>query len=263
MARFISGEFPIMRNLCFILCTSSIFIQSSFRKTDKSTYFCPIAEILADYFVKLFAYGSRIIEELIYTFFKKNLSLFLTSDHHQVDGCPYLLKMNLIMCNRFFGLIGAAIVICMTGNPLHAQVFLDEYSSPDGITYLLDRDANTAQVKGLTNVSDIVNIPQGITVNDTTYTVVSIDIIDGENLDNVTQVNLPASLQFFGQGNASLFPNLQKLYSWAVIPPFVSGDKSEHVLYVPDEETPSCTLYVPSVSLDYYRADSCWQSFAA
>ena len=189
--------------------------------------------------------------------------MFLTSDHHQVDGCPYLLKMNLIMCNRFFGLIGAAIVICMTGNPLHAQVFLDEYSSPDGITYLLDRDANTAQVKGLTNVSDIVNIPQGITVNDTTYTVVSIDIIDGENLDNVTQVNLPASLQFFGQGNASLFPNLQKLYSWAVIPPFVSGDKSEHVLYVPDEETPSCTLYVPSVSLDYYRADSCWQSFAA
>ncbi|MBR4842563.1 MAG: hypothetical protein IK006_05680, partial [Bacteroidaceae bacterium] len=156
-----------------------------------------------------------------------------------------------------------AIAIIFAGSPMYAQVFVHEYNSPDGITYSLDKETHTAQVTMLGNVPDRIDIPPYISVNDTVFTVISFDVTDYSDLDNVLVLSLPSSLQYLKPGSINLFPNIQELYSWAVNPPLVSEDISERVLFIADDDTPSCTLYVPAISLQLYNSDPCWNSFTA
>ncbi len=159
------------------------------------------------------------------------------------------------------------ITVLLMAVSLHAYAqFNTEYRTPDGQLYLLDTDRNIAVFTGVENAGTSVVIPSGIQKDGIAYTVVATEIMTGsitESYHNVISLSLPGTIQSMESGSASMFPNLKELHIEAVVPPVIGyGRNYEHVLYVSDDTVPFCKLYVPSISLDLYKADSCWQTFA-
>ena len=157
-----------------------------------------------------------------------------------------------------------AVLLMAISLQTNAQ-FVTEYKTPDGQSYLLDTDRNIALFTGADNAGASLVIPAHILYDGIDYTVVATDIMTGgitDSYSNVISLSIPGTMQSVESGTASMFPNLKELHVEAVVPPVVGyGNNDDRVLYVPADTVPFCKLYVPSISLDLYKADSCWQTF--
>ncbi len=157
-----------------------------------------------------------------------------------------------------------AVLLMSVSLQTHAQ-FVTEYKTPDGQSYLLDTDRNIALFTGTDNAGASLVIPAHIINDGIDYTVVATDIMTGGISDsycNVISLSIPSTMQRMETGTASMLPNVKELHIEAVVPPVIGyGNNDDRVLYVPDDTVPFCKLYVPSISLNLYKADSCWQTF--
>ena len=182
--------------------------------------------------------------------------------------CINLIKKDIYnrINNNVMRRISKAVItlLMMTVSLQTFAQFVTEYKTPEGQSYLLDTDRKTALFTGLDNAGASLVIPACVQIDGTSYTVVATDIQTGnisDSFNNVISLTVPSSMQNMGAGSASLFPNLKELHIEAVVPPIIGYGKDERVLYVPEDTVPFCKLYVPSISLDLYEADSCWQTF--
>lgn len=182
--------------------------------------------------------------------------------------CINLIKKDIYnrINNNVMRKISKAVItlLMMTVSLQTFAQFVTEYKTPDGQSYLLDSDRKTALFTGVDNAGASLVIPASVQIDGTSYTVVATDIQTGniaDSFNNVISLTVPSSIQNMGAGSASLFPNLKELHIEAVVPPIIGYGKEERVLYVPEDTVPFCKLYVPSISLDLYEADSCWQTF--
>lgn len=160
--------------------------------------------------------------------------------------------------------LGAAMLMAC---PAFSQYDNDGLISPDGnLVYTLDASTSTASFEGVSGkAGQRLEIPESFSYAGWEYRVTglgwSVELEEGQ-LDDVTELVLPSSMITVREGVANYFPNLRHIYSNAVIPPFVSEYAGEHFWYAPQDTVPLCTLHVPALALDAYRADSCWMGYA-
>lgn len=169
----------------------------------------------------------------------------------------------------FAGGLGKAILsfgcTLLCASPVFSQ---SENNAQEGnLVYEIDKTAGSARVVSVYGTpGSILEIPEKVAVEGVVYRVNELDYwweLEEGQLDAVTELVIPSTIINVAEGLGNLFPNLRQVYCNALIPPFVSEHKDYRFIYEPEDTIPLCTLHVPALTLDEYRADSCWMGFAS
>lgn len=188
---------------------------------------------------------------------------------------------------RFLSLLIALLAITST--------YADEYVTIDGIGYRIYTKEQTAEVSpnyssGYSRYTGAIVIPSKVTYNGTDYPVTSIGNgcfkwsevtsvtipesvthIGGwsfANCNALTSLTIPKSVTTIGDSCLYDSPNLKEVYCYATTPPAMSsmGGSTDLTNWptgyfrITNDDNDK-TLYVPSASVDAYKADTYWKVF--